>query len=169
MFSKHSVVNVIVPSDCFSQIHQPPITSERGFIHILRFSKVRNKIITVKNTRQNSLRKNKEFLNVRIQASLIVQVAHDLFILGTITRHNIAIRVDEESIKAHVARQQTLLTIDIVDQTVIKVSTEPLLRAITAEQFVDQILKVLSKSVMLLRPLTCHIPVSPGLVARRAR
>ena len=26
-----------------------------------------------------------------------------------------------------------------------------------------------SKSVMLLRPLTCHIPVSPGLVARRAR
>lgn len=25
------------------------------------------------------------------------------------------------------------------------------------------------KSVMLLRPLTCHIPVSPGLVARRAR
>lgn len=26
-----------------------------------------------------------------------------------------------------------------------------------------------SKSVILLRPLTCHIPVSPGLVARRAR
>ena len=26
-----------------------------------------------------------------------------------------------------------------------------------------------AKSVMLLRPLTCHIPVSPGLVARRAR
>lgn len=26
-----------------------------------------------------------------------------------------------------------------------------------------------SKSVMLLRPLTCHIPVRPGLVARRAR
>ena len=26
-----------------------------------------------------------------------------------------------------------------------------------------------SKSMMLLRPLTCHIPVSPGLVARRAR
>ena len=27
----------------------------------------------------------------------------------------------------------------------------------------------ITKSVMLLRPLTCHIPVSPGLVARRAR
>ena len=29
--------------------------------------------------------------------------------------------------------------------------------------------RTLLKSVMLLRPLTCHIPVSPGLVARRAR
>ena len=28
---------------------------------------------------------------------------------------------------------------------------------------------IFDKSVMLLRPLTCHIPVSPGLVARRAR
>lgn len=26
-----------------------------------------------------------------------------------------------------------------------------------------------SKSVMLLRPLTCHIPVRPGFAARRAR
>ena len=31
------------------------------------------------------------------------------------------------------------------------------------------LLRQSSKSVMLLRPLTCHIPVSPGLVARRAR
>ena len=77
MFSKHSVVNVTVPSDCFSQIHQPAITSERGFIHISRFSSVRNKImsfhylsllLTLKNTRQNSLRKYNEFLNVRTQA-----------------------------------------------------------------------------------------------------
>lgn len=30
-------------------------------------------------------------------------------------------------------------------------------------------IEALGKSVMLLRPLTCHIPVSPGLVARRAR
>ena len=75
---------------------------------------------------------------------LIVQVSHDFLILGTIARHNIAIRVDEEGIKAHVARQQTLLTIDVVDQTVVKVCTEPLLRAIAAEQFIDQILEVLS-------------------------
>ena len=75
--------------------------------------------------------------------SLIVQVAHDFLILGTIARHNIAIRIDEEGIEAHVTRQQALLAVDVVDQTVIKVSTEPLLRAVATEQFVDQILEVL--------------------------
>ena len=34
---------------------------------------------------------------------------------------------------------------------------------------VHLLINSLLKSVMLLRPLTCHIPVSPGLVARRAR
>ena len=68
MFSKHSVVNITVPSTCLFQIHQPPITSESGFNHILRLSKVRKSIITVKNIRKNSLRKYKEFLNVRIHA-----------------------------------------------------------------------------------------------------
>src|SRR5699024_4910649 len=52
--------------------------------------------------------------------SLVVQVAHDLFILGTITRHNVAIRVDKEGVEAHIARQQTLLPIDVVDQAVVK-------------------------------------------------
>jgi len=50
---------------------------------------------------------------------------------------------NEEGIKAHVARQQTLLAVDVVDQTMVKVSTEPLLRTVAAKQFVDQILKVL--------------------------
>ena len=75
--------------------------------------------------------------------SLVVQVAHDLFVLGAIARHNIAIRIDEEGIETHVARQQTLLAVDVVDQTVVKVCTEPLLRAVATEQFVDQIFKVL--------------------------
>ena len=74
---------------------------------------------------------------------LIIQVAHDFLILGTIARHDIAIRVNEEGIKAHVARQQTLLTINVVDQAVVKVGTEPFLRAVATEQLVDQILKVL--------------------------
>ena len=75
--------------------------------------------------------------------SLVVQVAHDFLILCAIARHNISIRVDEEGIEAHVARQQTLLAVDVVDQAVVKVSTEPLLRAVATEQLIDQILKVL--------------------------
>lgn len=55
--------------------------------------------------------------------SLIVQVTHDFLILGTIARHNVAIWVDEEGIKTHVARQQTLLAVDVVDQAVVEVST----------------------------------------------
>ena len=87
--------------------------------------------------------------------SLVVQVAHDLFVLGAIARHNIAIRIDEEGIKTHVARQQTLLAVDVVDQAVIKVCTEPLLRAVAAEQFVDQILEVLCNHRTVMDDVLC--------------
>ena len=76
--------------------------------------------------------------------SLVIQIAHDLFVLRTIARHDIAIRVDEEGIKAHVARQQTLLPVDIVDETVVEIGTEPLFWAVAAKEFIDQILEVLS-------------------------
>ena len=46
-FSIHSVVRYLVPSSPYFQIHQFAITSERGFIHISRFSSVRNKIMVV--------------------------------------------------------------------------------------------------------------------------
>ena len=62
-----------------------------------------------------------------------MQQMDDFLILSTIARHNIAIRIDEEGIEAHVARQQTLLAIDVVDQAVVKVSTEPLLRAVATK------------------------------------
>ena len=67
----------------------------------------------------------------------------DLFILGAVARHDITIRVDEEGIEAHIARQQTLLAVDVIDQAVVKVCTEPLFRAVATEQFIDQILEVL--------------------------
>lgn len=87
--------------------------------------------------------------------TLGVQVAHDFFVFGTIARHDIAIRIDEEGVKTHVARKQTLLAVDVVDQTVVKVGTEPLLRAVAAEQFVDQILKVLSHHRAVMDDVLC--------------
>lgn len=74
---------------------------------------------------------------------LLVEVTHDLLVLGTVTRHNVAVGIDEEGIKRHVARQQTRLTVDIVDQAVVEVSAEPLLRAVGRKKLVDQVLKVL--------------------------
>ena len=86
---------------------------------------------------------------------LIVQVAHDFFILGTIARHNIAIRIDKEGIEAHVTRQQALLAVDVVDQTVVKICTEPLLRAVATEQLVDQILEVLCDHRTVMDDVFC--------------
>ena len=76
--------------------------------------------------------------------SLAIQVTHHLLILSTITWHHVTIRVDKESIETHITRQQTLLTIDIVDKTMVEVSTEPLLRRVRLQQLVHQVLEVLS-------------------------
>ena len=75
---------------------------------------------------------------------LAVQVTHHLLILGTITWHHITVWVDEEGIETHIARQETLLTIDIVDESMVEVSTEPLLRRVRLQQLVHQVLEVLS-------------------------
>lgn len=56
MFSIHSVVKITVPSGEVLQIHQAPITFETGFAHIVRFSSVRNRIITVQKVRRKRRR-----------------------------------------------------------------------------------------------------------------
>ena len=74
---------------------------------------------------------------------LLVEIAHDLFVLGAVARHDVAVRIDEEGVERHVARQQTGLTVDVVDKTMVEVGTEPLLGAAGPQEFVDQVLKVL--------------------------
>ena len=74
--------------------------------------------------------------------ALPVQVAHDLLVLGAVAGHHVAVGVDEEGVKAHVTGQKALLTVDVVDQAVVKVSPEPLFRAVAAKQLVDQLFKV---------------------------
>ena len=46
-------------------------------------------------------------------------------------------------------------SVDIVDQTVVKVCTEPLFRAIAAEQFIDQILEVLCDHRTVMDDVLC--------------
>lgn len=74
---------------------------------------------------------------------LPIEVAHDLFVFRAVARHDIAVGVDEEGVETHVAREQTLLPVNIVDESVVEVGAEPLLRAVTAEHFIDEVLKIL--------------------------
>lgn len=61
-FSMHSVVNCLSPFTV-SQMPQPPITLDNGFIHRFRFNNVRNSIIEVTNANVNSFRNLLSFLN----------------------------------------------------------------------------------------------------------
>ena len=61
-FSMHSVVSFYSPFTV-SQMPQPPITSDNGFIHRFRFSRVRNRISEVTKAKKNSFRKNTLSLN----------------------------------------------------------------------------------------------------------
>ena len=74
---------------------------------------------------------------------LLVEVAHDLLVLGAVAGHDVAVGVDEEGVESHVARQQARLAVDVVDEAVVEVGAEPLLGAIGLEQLVDQVLEVL--------------------------
>lgn len=68
-FSMHSVVNVLSPFTV-SQMLQPPITLDNGFIHRFRFSNVRNRIIEVTNANANNFRNLLFFLNTSIHATI---------------------------------------------------------------------------------------------------
>ena len=61
-FSMHSVVSFCSPFTV-SQMPQPPITSDNGFIHRFRFNRVLNRIIDVTKVSKNSFRKNTLSLN----------------------------------------------------------------------------------------------------------
>ena len=73
---------------------------------------------------------------------LPVQITHDLLLPGAVAGHHIAIGIDEEGVEAHVALQQPLLAVNVVDQTVIEVGPEPFLGAPGTKQLIDQRLEM---------------------------
>ena len=74
---------------------------------------------------------------------LVIEVAHDLLVLGAVAGHDVAVGIDKEGVERHVAGQQARLAVDVVDEAVVEVGAEPLLRAVGPEQLVDQVLEVL--------------------------
>lgn len=98
---------------------------------------------------------------------LLVEVAHDLLVLGAVARHDIAVGVDEEGVERHVAGQQTRLAVDVVDEAVVEVGAEPLLGAAGLEQLVDQVLEVLGHHGAVVDDVLCLDEVEAVVKRRR--
>lgn len=79
----------------------------------------------------------------KLVPAMLVEVAHDLLVFGTVAGHNIAIRINEERVERHVAWEQALLSVDVVDKSMVEVCTEPLLGALGLEELVHKVLEVL--------------------------
>ena len=75
---------------------------------------------------------------------LTVEVTHDPFLLGAVAGHHIAIRIDKESIYAHIAWQEPRLTVDVIDQPMVEIGPEPVLGTAGLKQFIDQVFEILS-------------------------
>lgn len=102
-----------------------------------------------------------------IVPKLLVEVAHDLLVLGAVAGHDVAVGVDEEGVKRHVAGQQTRLAVDVVNQAVVEVGAEPLLRAVGPEQLVDQVLEVLGHHGAVVDDVLCLDEVEAVVQRRR--
>ena len=74
---------------------------------------------------------------------LVVKVAHNELLLGAVAGHYVAVGVDEERVERHIAREQALLPIDVVDEAHVEVRAEPLLGLVGLEELVYQVLEVL--------------------------
>ena len=67
-YGKLSVVRLLVPSLATTQMPQPPMTLDRGFIHMFLFHRVRKRIMVVVKISRNSFRKKAEVRKASAQA-----------------------------------------------------------------------------------------------------
>ena len=98
---------------------------------------------------------------------LLVEVAHDLLVLGAVAGHDVAVGVDEEGVERHVAGQQARLAVDVVDEAVVEVGAEPLLGAVGLEKLVDQVLEVLGHHGAVVDDVLCLDEVEAVVQRRR--
>lgn len=97
----------------------------------------------------------------------LVEVAHDLLVLGAVAGHDVAVGVDEEGVERHVAGQQARLAVDVVDEAVVEVGAEPLLGAVGPEKLVDQVLEVLGHHGAIVDDVLCLDEVEAVVQRRR--
>lgn len=97
----------------------------------------------------------------------LVEVAHDLLVLGAVAGHDVAVGVDEEGVERHIAGQQARLAVDVVDEAVVEVGAEPLLGAVGPEKLVDQVLEVLGHHGAIVDDVLCLDEVEAVVQRRR--
>ena len=73
---------------------------------------------------------------------LLIEIAHDFLVLGSVAGHNVAVGINEECVETHIARKKSLLSVDIIDKSVIEICSEPLLRAVGVQELIDQALEL---------------------------
>ena len=47
---------------------------------------------------------------------LVIEIAHDLLVLGAVAGHDVAVGIDKEGVERHVAGQQARLAVDVVEE-----------------------------------------------------
>lgn len=67
-----------------------------------------------------------------------IKVTHHLLVTRAVAGHHVAVGIDEKGIETHITGKQPLLTVDVIDQPVVKVGAEPFLGAARLQQFVDE-------------------------------
>ena len=74
---------------------------------------------------------------------LRIEITHDFLMLRPIARHDVTKRIDKEGIEAHITGKQSLLTVNIVDQSMVEIRAEPLFGAVGLQKLVDKRFKML--------------------------
>ena len=97
---------------------------------------------------------------------LHVQVTHHLLVLRPIAGHDIAIGIDKEGVECHIAGQKARLSVNVVDEPVVEIGAEPLLRAIALKKFVHQLFKVLGHHGPVVDYVLCLNEVEAVMQAR---
>ena len=79
----------------------------------------------------------------KLVPALLVKIAHNFFFFGAVAGHNIAVGVNKESVKSHIAGQQALLAVYVVYKPVVKICSKPFFRAVAFKKLIDKVFKIL--------------------------
>ncbi len=82
--------------------------------------------------------------------ALLSEVTHHKFLACSIAWHYVAERIDKECIAAHVAGEQSLVSVYVIDEAMIEIRSEPFLGRLALQQFIIEFCKVLRNMTTII-------------------